>query len=528
MSGERMRNESPPASGQSRRMAQWGGLFGGPAVAILLYVLLPTSYTDATDAAVPFDSAGRATLAILTWMAIWWLTEAIDLSATALLPLAVFPLAGVATMTDAAAPYAHPLIFLFLGGFLQALSMQRWGLDRRIALTTLRFVGTRPTDMVAGFMLVTAVLSAFVSNTATTAMMLPIAASVVALATARLPKEASQDSAAARSVKNFATCLMLGVAYAASIGGVTTLIGTPPNVFLASFLRDMIAEPYRFEIGFLSWMAIAVPFAIVLLPLVWLLLTRIVFPIEINAIDGGRRLIDTELASIGRPKRGEWITLVVFSITAVLWMSRPFLTDWNFAVDGEVYAPLAGLSDGGIAIGGALLLFVIPVDVPSRKFTMDWQTASNLPWGILVLFGGGLSLASAVTANGVAEFLASLTRSISAVPQFAIILAVITAIVFLTELTSNLATAATLLPILAAVAPGMGLHPYLLVIPAAIAASCAFMLPVATPPNAIVFGSGQVTLGQMMRAGVWLNLISIALIGLLAVTLIPFFIRSWL
>ena len=490
------------------------GLVGGPLLAIGMLWLLPATFQDASGAELEFEPAGRATLAVLVWMAIWWLTEAIDLAATALLPLALFPLLDVADIRAAAAPYADPMIFLFLGGFIIALSMQRWGLDRRIALLTLRVAGPRPSNMVAGFMLATALLSAFVSNTATTAMMLPIAASVIGLTRSRQSPDTSVATA------NLATCLMLGIAYAASLGGISTLIGTPPNAFLASFLRNSIAEPYRIEISFQSWMMIAVPLTVVFLPIVWWLLTRWVYPIGRSAIEGGRELIAHELQALGRPSRGERITLAVFLLAAALWILRPWISSWTVVIAGEPRTPLAGLSDAGIAMLAAMLLFVAPSGDHRRPTTMNWDTARKLPWGILILFGGGLSLAHAVHVNGVAEFLGSQTRFIAGLPQAVIVLLVISAIIFLTELTSNLATAATLLPILAAMAPGLGLHPYLLVIPAAIAASCAFMLPVATPPNAIVFGSGYVTQRQMIRAGFWLNLIGIGLIGLLTQTLL--------
>ncbi len=514
------------ASGKFRRRIysplRTAGLFLGPVLAALLWWVLPTTFQDASGELVEFQAGGRMTLAVLVWMALWWLTEAIDLAATALLPLALFPLLGVTEIRATAAPYADPMIFLFMGGFLLALSMQRWGLDRRIALLTLKLAGPRPGNMVGGFMVATALLSAFVSNTATTAMMLPIAVSVVALTQSRRP-QAGVDHGTSEAVAmsgNLATCLMLGIAYAASLGGITTLIGTPPNAFLASFLDNSIAEPYRMELSFQHWMLLAVPLAIVFLPIVWWLLTRWVFPIGRAEIEGGRELIERQLQSLGRPVAGERITLVVFLMVAFLWIFRPLISSWTVEMGGESRTPFSGLSDAGIGMLGAMLLFVLPTGDRERPFTMDWNTACKLPWGILILFGGGLSLAHAVHVNGVAEFLGSQTRVFAGMPETVIVLLVITSIIFLTELTSNLATAATLLPILAAMAPGLGVHPYLLVIPAAIAASCAFMLPVATPPNAIVFGSGYVTQPQMIRAGVWLNLIGIGLVGLLAKTLL--------
>lgn len=484
----------------------------------MCYLLLPVEYSDSTGRLVDFAIAGRATLAVMAWMATWWLTEAIDLSATALLPLVVFPLFGIASMVDTASPYSHPLIFLFMGGFIQALSMRRWGLDQRIALVTLRLVGTKPVNMVAGFMFVTALLSAFVSNTATVAMMMPIALSVVALTSGdtRRPRNNIDDPMRDTSIdRNFTTCLMLGIAYAASIGGIATIIGTPPNVFLVSFLNDSISEPYRMEMSFARWMLIGVPFAIVFLPIVWLLLTRIIFPIHTTEVKGGKQLIESEYRSLGPPSRGEWMTFLVFCTTALVWITRPLLAQIQFDLGDRVIAPFASLTDSGIAMTGAMALFVIPTGVKSRPFVMNWDAANEMPWSILILFGGGISLASAVEANGVAEFVGSQAGYAAGIPDFVLVLLVCLGIIFLTELTSNTATAATLLPVLAAMAPGLGVHPYLLIFPAAIAASCAFMLPVATPPNAIVFASGQVTIPQMVKAGIWLNLIAVVLATLL-------------
>ena len=313
---------------------------------------------------------------------------------------------------------------------------------------------------------------------------------------------------------------MLGIAYSASIGGTVTIIGTPPNVFLVSFLSDSIAEPYRTELSFARWMLIGVPLAVVFLPVVLILLTRVLYPIGSQQIEGADKLIRDELASLGPANRGEWATFVVFMITAALWIMRPVLARATFGGDGTAWSPFAGLTDAGIAMTAALILFVIPVDTKRRKFVLDWETALKLPWGILILFGGGLSLAMAVHANAVAEFLGSQASFLDGLPPVIIVLSVTAGMIFLTELTSNTATSATLLPVLGAIAPGLGMHPYLLVIPAAIAASCAFMLPVATPPNAIVFASGEITLRQMVTAGVWLNLIAILLVTLLTMLLI--------
>jgi len=522
---DREADPGPPALTRARRIVQWTGLVGGPLAALALFLLLPDSYLSAAGEPVAFSAAGRATLGVMAWMGMWWLTEAVDISVTALLPIAVFPVAGIAGIGATTAPYADPVIFLFMGGFLLALSMQRWGLDQRIALITLRLVGTKPANMVAGFMLATAAISAFVSNTATAAMMLPIALSVIDLVlrqtTGRgLTGSGTLPEAAGR---NFALCLLLGIAYAASIGGIATIIGTPPNVFLVGFIRNTIDPQYRREISFVRWLAVGVPLTAVFLPVVWLLLTRVLYPIRITSIEGGRDLVETKYRALGPASPGEWITVIVFTLTALAWIFRPIIDRGivdhiDPATGTTIYVVpplLPGITDTVIVMIAAMLLFVIPVRPSRLEFTLNWATARKLPWGILILFGGGLSLAGAVQANGVAEFIGSQTAAFGDVPDLVVVLAVVTIVIFLTELTSNTATTATFVPILAGLAPALGLHPYLLIVPAAIAASCAFMMPVATPPNAIVFGSGYVTIPQMCKAGFWLNMIGIALVTML-------------
>ncbi len=503
------------ATPRFRSRLQWIGLVAGPVAALAAYLLVPEREIPAIagDAApVIFGTAGRATLGLMAWMAIWWLTEAVDVSATALLPLAVLPLVTVGAysgaapaVTAAAAPYANPLIALFMGGFILALAMERWGLHKRIALVTLRFVGTRPVNMVAGFMAITAVMSMWVSNTATTVMMLPIALSVARLVAGdEAGDEAGAEAGAASPRGRFALCLMLGVAYAASIGGIGTLIGTPPNLLLAGFARTQLG----IEIGFTRWLAVGLPLVVVFVPLTWLLLTRVIYPVPTGPIEGGRELIRSQLAALGPTSRAEWAVLVVFMITALTWITRPLIAGITL---GDA-RPFAGLTDAGIAVIAALVLFVIPVDVAKREFVMNWEWAKRLPWGILILFGGGLSLAAAVGDHGVAELIGHQARRLDALPGLAIVVAVAVVVIFFTELTSNTATTATLLPILAGAAPALGLPPLLLLVPATLAASCAFMMPVATPPNAIVFGSGHVTIPQMCRAGVWLNIIGVVLV----------------
>ena len=504
---------SPPPRVDGRARIQWAGLLAGPLAALLVYSLMPDQYHAVDGKLATLGHAGRATAGIAVWMAIWWLTEAVEVPVTALLPLVAFPLAGVATIRATAAPYGHDMIFLFLGGFVLALSMQRWGLDRRIALLALRLVGSRPRNIVGGMMLATAAMSMWVSNTATTAVMLPIALSLIGrVCKARHGRRPAPGALPEDGTAAFAVALLLGIAYAASIGGMGTIVGSPPNVFAVAFLRDNLGR----EIGFLQWMSVGVPLVVVFLPLTWLLLVRVLHPVPREPLLGGG-FSRAAWEALGPVKAGERWTFVVFVLTATAWVARPWLQQLQLAGG----APLAGLSDAGIAMTAALLLFVLPVDRRRRIFAMDWPTATQLPWGVLLLFGGGLSLAAAVEGNGVGAYLGASVQGLAGMPPWVVVLAVTTLIIFLTELTSNTATAVTFIPVLSGIAAGLGFAPAQLVIPAALAASSAFMLPAATPPNAIVFGSGYLTIPQMARAGLWLNGVGIVLVTLLGCWLVP-------
>lgn len=460
------------------------GLVLGPALALLLLLFSPPD---------GLDPAGWHTAAVGLWMAVWWITEAIPISATALLPLVLFPLLGVNSIDAAASPYANPLIFLFLGGFLIALAMQRWNLHRRIALQTIRAIGTTPTALVVGFMAASAFLSMWVSNTATAMMMLPIGLSVI-----NLVKQANQtpQEPVPSGASSFGPLLMLSIAYACSIGGVGTLIGTPPNALLAGFF----GETYGLDIGFARWLLVGLPVVLLALPLAFFVL-RLTFPLTLKEIPGGRALIVQQLREMGPMAKPEKIVAGVFALVAVLWITRPLLDN---------YVP--GLSDAGIAMAGALLLFILPARWSKGVFILNWTWAKRLPWGVLLLFGGGLSLASAISTTGLAEWIGQALTAVHALPVVVIMLAVSATVLFLTELTSNTATAAAFMPIMASVAIGIGQNPLLLAVPAALAASCAFMLPVATPPNAIVYGSEELTIPQMAKAGIGLNLLCLFLI----------------
>ncbi len=470
-------------------------------------------------------------------MAAWWITEVLPIPITALLPLVLLPLLGTATMTEAAAPFANPIIFLFMGGFMIAQAMQRWNLHRRLALGIILRTGTEPRRLVAGFMLATAFLSMWVSNTAVAVMMLPIGLSVIGVVrgertegrpeggvsgaadpdtpgalTADTAREA-EASAGAPVRDAFAVALLLGIAYAASIGGVATLIGTPPNALLAGYM----SSEFGMDIGFGAWMLVGLPVTLILLPTTWVLLTRVLFPVAgggddlaAQASSDSLRSLRNELGAISAPERRvAW----VFGLTAVAWIARPLLNTW-----------IPELSDAGIAIGATLVLCSLPAGGNRDGPLLNWEWARGIPWGILLLFGGGLSLAGAITQTGLAIWIGEALTVAAGLPFLLLLLLVSGVIVFLTELTSNTATAAAFLPILAGLALALGQDPLLFTVIAALAASCAFMLPVATPPNAVVFGSGQIRMEEMVRAGFLLNLLVIVLTPLVAfVVLTTFF-----
>ncbi len=464
----------------------------GPILATLLYVSPPPE---------GLDPLAWRTAAVAVWMAVWWATEAVPVAVTALIPIIVFPLLGVTSVKEAAAPYANPLIYLFMGGFMIAVAVERWELHRRVALIILSFAGGHPRRLIGGFMISAAAISMWITNTATTIMMLPIALSIVPLIAGTRDDQEEQR-------KTFGLALLLGVAYAASIGGMGTLVGTVPNALLAGFMQ----QTYGIEIGFAQWMLIGVPTVLVMVPTAWFLLVRVDFNIAEDTSEDAVRAIAEQRAHLGAMTTQEKRVGLIFLLTALLWVFRPFLTNT---------LGLTGLSDGGIALFGALLMFVVPADWGKREFLLNWEWASRIPFGALILFGGGLSLAHAINVTGLAVWLGEGLSVLGTAPAVILILGFVALIVFLTELTSNTATTAAFLPVVASVADQMGLAPISLTAPIAIAASCAFMLPVATPPNAIVFGSGYITVPQMARAGFLINLAGIAVVTLMGWLLLP-------
>ena len=481
---------------EGRAKHQVVGLLLGPVLAITMIM---------AGAPAGLSEPGWMTAAIGVLMAIWWATEAVPIAVTALLPIVVFPLLGIATIQDTVPPYANKVIFLFLGGFIVAYAMQRWNLHRRIALNVLQHVGGNGRSLVGGFMVASAVISMWVMNTSTTMMMLPIAVSIIGVI------HTSVESLDSRGKDHFQYALLLGVAYGATIGGMATLVGTAPNALLAAFMD----ETYGIQIDFARWMMVGLPLSALMLPLAWLVLTRVIFKVDFKTSSEGKatlRRLKEELGPISIPERR---VAIVFVLMAVAWVSRPALV----TIPG-----LAGLDDSGIAIAGAMLLFIIPSGVQSDPVLLRWTYAERLPWGVLLLFGGGLTLASAVSRTGLAEWLGASLQLVGALPLAVVVIIAAALIIFLTELTSNTATTATFLPVVGAIAIESGFDPIVLTVPITFAASCAFMLPVATPPNAIVFGSGMLTIPKMARAGLLLNIIGIFLVSLVALYLAPKFL----
>jgi sodium-dependent dicarboxylate transporter 2/3/5 len=474
-------NNGPDYPHLGTRIGRWLG----PLLAILWFA------TAGAD--MPQDA--RIVLALAIWMAVWWMTEAVPLSVTSLLPLVVLPPFSSLGFTTIASPYASGIVFLFMGGFMLGLALQHSGLHRRIALSVLVLVGPGQRQLVAGFMLVTALLSMWMSNTATAMIVMPIGLSVI-----QACRDPHEPAAGAQSPDAFAAAVVLGIAYAASIGGMGTPIGTPPNLIMTGYLR----EHYGMDVSMLEWMRVAVPVLLVLLPATWVWLCFVHFRLpRRSASKASRTVLHARFAELGPVTPAERRVGIVFALVAACWVLRPQLAAWT---------GLKGLDDAVIALAGALLLFLVPSGRRNGERLLDWHTAQHLPWDILLLFGGGLSLAAAISASGADAPLTTLLSGFGTVPVVAIVLLLAVLIVFSGELTSNTAAATALMPVLAALCAARGLDLLPVFMVATLASSCGFMLPVATPPNAIAFGTGFVPMRQMMRAGLAVNLIGIAVI----------------
>jgi solute carrier family 13 (sodium-dependent dicarboxylate transporter), member 2/3/5 len=466
------------------------GLVLGPALFILTLLLpLPEG----------LSAGGLRVAAVALLMACFWMAETVPIPVTATLPIFLFPLLHVMPTAEVTASYGDEILFLFMGGFLLAIAMQRWQLHRRIALNVILRVGSSPERLVLGFLLATALLSMWISNSATAMMMMPVGLAVIEETRA----DAGQGKFREGEDYPFGTALMLAIAYAASIGGVATLVGTPPNAIFVGLLDSL----YGLEIGFLDWMKLAVPVSVLMLALCWFLLTRVLFRMEDNAAasHSAERHIRHELDRLGPLSSEEGRVAVIFTLVAAAWILRGLLKP----------AFLSMVADSALAMTGAFLLFIVPRGQGKPGALLDWHTAAGIPWDIIVLMGGGFALAEGFAVTGLTEWLALQLAVLGDVPPFVLVLAVVMVVTFLTEMTSNAATATLFIPVMGALAVSMGLHPLTLMVPTCIAASMAFMLPVATPPNAIVFGSRMISIRQMATAGLWLNLVGGLIVAVL-------------
>lgn len=467
-------------------------------VLFFLFLLMPTPEGMSIEA--------QRLAAVASLMAVWWITEAIPIPATSIIPMFLFPALGIMASAKTTASYGDQLIYLYMGGFLIAVTMEKWNLHRRIALHTIRFIGITPDRIVLGFMIATGFISMWISNTAAAMMMVTIALAVLTQV-ARAVADADTHSDVRPGHFNFGTSLMLGVAYAASIGGVGTLVGTPTNAVFAG----MVEKTYGINLSFVEWMKIGVPIAFIMMMITWFFLVKVVYPSNFTHLPGGRETINKEINLLGRMNYEEKWVLAIFSSVAALWIVRGFIK-WD---------ALKLVTDTTIAMGGALILFMIPSKSRKDEFLLDWKTAVNIPWDVLLLFGGGFALAQAFGDTGLTNFLAGKLAVLEGTSILIIIPVVVTLVVFASELTSNTATNSIMLPIMVALASAMQVHPYGMMVASTIAASYAFMLPVGTPPNAIVFATRYVTMNQMIKAGFWLNIISILLISFFVTTILP-------
>lgn len=479
------------------------GLFLGPILALIVYFIGPPESlgTALLDGQSPQNA--WVVLCLLVWMAVWWITEAIPIPVTALLPLVVLPFTGTQTMKATSSEYMHPIIVLLLGGFIIAKAIERWGLHKRIALKIISAMGAKPQMILAGFMAAAAILSMWISNSATSIMLLPIAISLIGAL--QLSSEAAEK---------FTYAVLLGIAYACSIGGLGTPVGTPTNLIVMGYLSDNMG----LDIDFATWMMIGVPTVLVLVPVTWFLLTRFIFKLQNVSFNIEQSVIQDEVSKLGKLSKPEKRVLIVFAVVAFMWSFKNILNDISFAG----WEPFRFLSDQITAIFGVILCFLIPSGSSSSKI-LDWKTAESIPWGPLILFGGGMALAVAIQKSGLALWVGQELSFISTLGPFLLVLMITMIVIFMTEVMSNVATAATLMPVFGAAAMASGVSIELLAFPIALAASCAFMLPTATGPNAVIFSSGKISLPKMARTGFMINLASVLILSLIGYFFVPLF-----
>ena len=466
------------------------GLFLGP----ILYILIKLYFYPEG-----LSIEANGVLASTAWIAVWWITEAIPVAATALLPIVLFPLSGSLDIASTTESFGHKYVFLYLGGFIIAIAIEKWNLHKRIALNIINLIGSNIKKIILGFMVATAFLSMWISNTATSVMMLPIGIAII---------KQLKDNPETDKDENliFGKALMLAIAYSASIGGIATLIGTPPNLVLAG----VVEETYGYEITFLQWFMFGFPISVILIFICWKYLSSYAFTFKQQEFPGGKQEIKRLLSTLGNMSYEEKAVSIVFAATAFCWITRDFLLQPLFPK----------LDDTIIAILFALILFLIPSKTKNKKL-ISWKDTKDLPWGIILLFGGGMALAKGFETTGLAQWIGNQMTTFAGLSTIILVLLIIAAVNFLTEITSNLATTAMLLPVLAPMALSIDIHPFILMVSATVAASCAFMLPVATPPNAVVFGSGYLTIPDMVRKGFVMNIISIMLLTLFVYFVLP-------
>jgi len=475
---------------KSKFLKQFGFILGPLLFTLVLLFFHPEG----------LSKEANAVLATTLWVAVWWILEIVPIAVTALLPIILFPITGALKIAETTASYGHKYVFLYIGGFILAIAIEKWNLHKRIALTIINVIGTSVSKIILGFMVATAFLSMWISNTATTVMMLPIGMAIV-----------TQLKDNPDTIENentlFGKVLMLAIAYSASIGGIATLIGTPPNLVLAGILE----KQYAIELSFSKWIIFGLPISILLLFICWNYLTKVAFTFKQKDFPGGRDEIKKQIQQLGKMSYEEKTVLIVFVLTAFLWVTRSFVLKHI----------IPAIDDTIIALISAFVLFLLPSRNKKGSRILDWESAVKLPWGILLLFGGGLALAQGFTSSGLAIWIGTQISLIENLPLILLLFVIIFAVNFLTEMTSNLATTAMLLPIIAPVALVLDVHPFTLMVGITVAASCAFMLPVATPPNAVVFGSGYLKIPDMIKTGIWMNIISIILLTIITYYLLP-------
>ena len=469
------------------------GLIAGPILFLILYNLPTPLVTVEADKVI----------AIAVWMVTWWITEAVSISITALIPLTFFPFLGIMDMKATAASYGSPIVFLFFGGFVIALALEKVKLHKRIALNIIKITGTSPNRVILGFMFATALLSMWISNTATTVVMLPIALSVIRLLI-------NDEDGFTQKDKNFALSIMLGIAFSANVGGIATIIGTPPNTVMAGFLEN----EYDIKISFLNWMILGVPFSLLMLGIIYVVLVKWIYPNHLPEMDNSKALIQNELHKLGRINSTEVKVLVIFFLAIIFWITRSLINPHLQEVGLE-------LSDAGISMMAAFALFAIPFKFNKGEFALDWKDTEKLPWGILILFGGGLALAGALAQVGIIDLIGNVIAQNQNLSIITVTAVLILVLLFMTELMSNVALVAIFAPVVAGIALGLDAEMLHLLIPITMASSCAFMLPMATPPNAIVFASGYIKVHEMAKVGVILNLIAVTILILMAKFVIP-------